>query len=101
MTAKKESLNIGDLITIATPIGKVSVTIDANGIFMYLEKPNTTISVKIDGTNVSSGVFDKGSHSSSQGGSQQVQIINGRVNGAQISQSNGDSIQIQTNNRYR
>jgi hypothetical protein len=96
MTAKKESLNINDSITITTPIGKVVVLINGDGIEVDLSKPEALVSVVINGTNVSKEVRNHGGRSRNQ----QVQIINGCVNGGQIAQSNGDIIQIQ-NNRYR
>jgi hypothetical protein len=96
MTTKRESLGINDSIIITTPIGKIVVLINADGIEVDLSKPEALISVKIDGTDVSSDVRNHGGRSRNQ----QVQIINDRVNGGQIAQSNGDIIQFQSN-RYR
>jgi hypothetical protein len=98
MAVLKTTLNINDAIIIDTPIGKIQVMVNHDGIDVDLSKPEAMISVEIRGTNVASQVRNHGNHS--RGNNQQVQIINGKVNGGQISQSNGDSIQIQSN-RYR
>jgi hypothetical protein len=99
MSTQRISLDTNDAVIITTPMGKMSIFINGDGIELDLSKEEASISIEIDGINVQSKVrHNDGVSQHSRGNrSQQIQIINGVMHGGQISQSGGDSIQIQTN----